>query len=172
MPHRKLAVAPALQEAPTPPPLPEPATVDDEDALSLRSVGAELSSLRKCLERIETQNKEHTARLDTVELKLLTRIEAAENGWEEHIVYSVARTVAAMQEDSNDLWLRKKAETQPVKAKQVGLQAIAWSIGVGAFYLLQMLLGGGTPLPGQPVNAKFLPVPSFMHQVAPPVPSP
>ncbi len=34
------------------------------------------------------------------------------NGWEEHIVYSVASTVAAMQEDSNDLWLRKKAEIE------------------------------------------------------------
>lgn len=163
MPHRKLAIAPPPQESPTPPPLPGPATVDDEDALSLRSVGAELSSLRKCLERIETQNKEHTARLDTVELKLLTRIEAAE----------VKLTSSVEVNNSQQKAIESLEEGfLAVKAKQVGLQAIAWSIGVGAFYLLQMLLGGGTPLPGQPVNAKFLPVPSFMHQVAPPVPSP
>lgn len=32
------------------------------------------------------------------------------NGWEDYIVYSVASVVAGMQEDSNDLWLAKKAE--------------------------------------------------------------
>lgn len=34
------------------------------------------------------------------------------NGWEEYIVYSVASTVAGMQEESNDLWLRKKGEIE------------------------------------------------------------
>lgn len=32
------------------------------------------------------------------------------NGWEDYIVYSVASVVANMQEESNDLWMNKKAE--------------------------------------------------------------
>lgn len=32
------------------------------------------------------------------------------NGWEDYIVYSVASVIAGMQEESNDLWLAKKAE--------------------------------------------------------------
>lgn len=32
------------------------------------------------------------------------------NGWEDYIVYSVASVIANMQEESNDLWLAKKAE--------------------------------------------------------------
>ncbi len=34
------------------------------------------------------------------------------NGWEEYIVYSVASTVAEMQEESNGMWLRKRQEVE------------------------------------------------------------
>lgn len=47
-----------------------------------------------------------------------------------------------------------------VKAKQVGWGSLAWALGVGAFYLIQMLLGGAVPVPGQPPNIRYLPAPS------------
>lgn len=54
-----------------------------------------------------------------------------------------------------------------VRAKQVGLGSIAWAIGVGAFYLIQMLLGGQIPVPGQPPSIKYLPVPGASVDVHP-----
>lgn len=46
-----------------------------------------------------------------------------------------------------------------VKAKQVGWASLAWAIGVGAFYLIQLLLGGKLPAIGQPPTIQHLPLP-------------